>query len=372
MRIIFPRVGSSVTYLIFSKFFKRRSTLDIFHRKPSLVIMSICSQPIPRQQRRLTVSLHYTIPTERFTKGHYQWAAPDSDVYRAWYVANVRVDHQQDYPQIPEAVWTVQLTVEQRGQQVTARVLPQDAHKDVKATSELTVQCTVRANSGASSTVAIGQDGWTEAYPDQPSSDLSTLVAPILHKPTGHVTGYTLRGGQLVYVTLAFDIATPRADLEALLISGRFTDCILVSSDHKAFPVHRAILAALSPVFAATFQHELTEKLTGVCRLGDIDGDLLETLLRYTYGRGRLSAQDRVEDLWMVADRYDMGYLRAECEDIMAADVDADNASYYATLARELGLSDLRQRAEEMVQDRRVPWRGPYMDGGCYRSLPSV
>ena len=72
-------------------------------------------------------------------------------------------------------------------------------------------------------------------------------------------------------------------DFKNLLESGIHSDIILVVKG-KEFPVHKAILSARSPVFAAMFEHEDTKEANeGKVEITDILDDVFQELLNYTY-----------------------------------------------------------------------------------------
>lgn len=71
-------------------------------------------------------------------------------------------------------------------------------------------------------------------------------------------------------------------DLSGLFESQKFSDVILCVSG-KEFFVHKAILAARSPVFAAMFEHEMEEKKQNRVDITDMDYDVLREMLRFIY-----------------------------------------------------------------------------------------
>ena len=87
-------------------------------------------------------------------------------------------------------------------------------------------------------------------------------------------------------------LARLASDQWDLLRSQTGSDYTLISCDGHAFPVHRAILSARSPVFAAMLQHEFLEKKTGENRLEDVGRKALEVLLEFIYS-GTITKQEK-------------------------------------------------------------------------------
>lgn len=115
------------------------------------------------------------------------------------------------------------------------------------------------------------------------------------------------------------------ADMEALLTEGRLADAVLVA-DGREWRVHKAILVARSPVFAAMFEHDMAESKSSRVTIGDVSADVLDQVLRYMY-TGKV---DHIRvlgvDLLAVADRYALPRLKALCEEELARSVSHDNA----------------------------------------------
>ena len=84
-------------------------------------------------------------------------------------------------------------------------------------------------------------------------------------------------------------------DLGKLLDDGSFSDFALIVGDQR-FPVHKAILAARSPVFAAMFGHnEMDENKNGVVQIKDLEPEVLKEMLKFIY-TGKTSLLDTMAD----------------------------------------------------------------------------
>jgi len=91
-------------------------------------------------------------------------------------------------------------------------------------------------------------------------------------------------------------------DLSGLFESQKFSDVILCVGG-KEFFVHKAILAARSPVFAAMFEHEMEEKKQNRVDITDMDPEVLREMLRFIY-TGKAPFLDKLDaELLAAADK---------------------------------------------------------------------
>ena len=72
------------------------------------------------------------------------------------------------------------------------------------------------------------------------------------------------------------------SQIEQLHQNQTLTDLTILVGEHR-FPVHRAILAARSPVFAAMFSHEMREKAEKEVRVEELDAEVFQNLLSFIY-----------------------------------------------------------------------------------------
>ena len=84
--------------------------------------------------------------------------------------------------------------------------------------------------------------------------------------------------------------------------TGKFSDAKICIGE-KEFNVHRTILAARSPVFAAMFEHDCEENRQNMVRISDIDADVFQDLLRYTYSAKIPSLDKYPSELFIAADK---------------------------------------------------------------------
>ncbi len=96
-------------------------------------------------------------------------------------------------------------------------------------------------------------------------------------------------------------------------IAKEFTDVEFLIGD-QSFPAHRFILSARSPVFAAMFNSGMAEAQTGQVRIdGDVDVNIFRNFLEFLYV-GALKSFDGKEELFALADKYQVETLLVLCK----------------------------------------------------------
>ena len=101
---------------------------------------------------------------------------------------------------------------------------------------------------------------------------------------------------------------------EELFENMKFSD-VTFNVRGQEFRAHKAILSVRSPVFAAMFQHQTKENVTGSVDVHDIEPEVFNIMLRYIYTGQVLSRQmeEVATELLSTADKYLLGKLKYEC-----------------------------------------------------------
>ncbi|KAH9388988.1 hypothetical protein TYRP_008337 [Tyrophagus putrescentiae] len=137
-------------------------------------------------------------------------------------------------------------------------------------------------------------------------------------------------------------------DLGGLFESQKFSDAILCVGKEE-FYVHKAVLAARSPVFAAMFQHEMEEKKQNRVEITDVDPVVLREMLRFIY-TGKSSNLDKMEaDLLSAADKYDLERLKVMCEESLCSNLSVESAAEVLILADMHSANQLKAHAIEYI-----------------------
>lgn len=97
-----------------------------------------------------------------------------------------------------------------------------------------------------------------------------------------------------------------------LLENDKFVDCVLKIQD-KEFPCHRLVLAASSPFFKAMFLSDLEESKKREIVLKDVEPGVMGMILRYLYTSDINLTEQNVQDIFMVANMYQIPSIFSVC-----------------------------------------------------------
>lgn len=97
-----------------------------------------------------------------------------------------------------------------------------------------------------------------------------------------------------------------------LLENEKFVDCVLKIQD-KEFPCHRLVLAASSPFFKAMFLSDLEESKKREIVLRDVEPGIMGMILHYLYTSDIDLTEQNVQDIFMVANMYQIPSIFSVC-----------------------------------------------------------
>ncbi|XP_029309853.1 kelch-like protein 40a [Cottoperca gobio] len=97
-----------------------------------------------------------------------------------------------------------------------------------------------------------------------------------------------------------------------LLENDKFVDCVLKIQEEK-FPCHRLVLAASSPFFKAMFLSDLEESKNREIVLKDVEPGVMGMILRYLYTSDINLTEQNVQDIFMVANMYQIPSIFSVC-----------------------------------------------------------
>lgn len=114
-------------------------------------------------------------------------------------------------------------------------------------------------------------------------------------------------------------------DLETLLDTKQYSDMIL-SVGESELPVHKAILAARSPVFGAMFAHSSTREVQeGRVLIEDAQKEAVVSFIRYLY-TGLIPPNEQLTDeLLALADKYEVPLLKDACDLMLTHSLNVEN-----------------------------------------------
>lgn len=102
----------------------------------------------------------------------------------------------------------------------------------------------------------------------------------------------------------------------------------------KEFRAHKLVLVARSPVFAAMFKHETSEKRTGIIHINDCDPDSFHEFLEYLYcGKLESISFRSAYHLYQISDKYNVQGLKPFCVEYMMHCITEENLCDVVKLA---------------------------------------
>ncbi|CAI4231479.1 unnamed protein product [Auanema sp. JU1783] len=137
-------------------------------------------------------------------------------------------------------------------------------------------------------------------------------------------------------------------DLAILFENRTFSDCTLVaakSQPEQTFHVHKAILAARSPVFHAMFEHKMSEYVKNEVTIDDVEPEVLKEMINYMYTGNSQNVEQMAQHLIAAADKYQLDRLKVMCEQSLCSALTADNACVTLVLADLYNAEQLRNHA---------------------------
>lgn len=106
-------------------------------------------------------------------------------------------------------------------------------------------------------------------------------------------------------------------NFKSLLLNKESCDTTLLVKD-KEYKAHRAVLMARSSVFAAMFQHETSEKQTGIVNIPDCDPETFEEFLEFLYtGKLEKPLPHSTMHLYETSEKYNVQELKALCSEFL-------------------------------------------------------
>jgi len=135
-------------------------------------------------------------------------------------------------------------------------------------------------------------------------------------------------------------------DYLKLLNDDLLTDFVIRVGE-KEIRVHKAILAARSPVFAAMMQHDNTsEAKTGTLVIKDVDFAVVKEMLNFIYsGKSSPEANELATGLLIAADKYRLDELKNHCERCLIQSLNSENACELLIIGDMYRADRIRQRA---------------------------
>ncbi|XP_053294670.1 kelch-like protein 40a [Pleuronectes platessa] len=136
-----------------------------------------------------------------------------------------------------------------------------------------------------------------------------------------------------------------------LLENDKFVDCVLKIQE-KEFPCHRLVLAASSPFFKAMFLSDLEESKKREIVLKDVEPVVMGMILRYLYTSDISLTEQNVQDIFMVANMYQIPSIFSVCVSYLQEKLVLGNCLAIFRLGLLLDCPRLTVRAQEFICER--------------------
>lgn len=136
-----------------------------------------------------------------------------------------------------------------------------------------------------------------------------------------------------------------------LLENEKFVDCILKIKD-KEFPCHRLVLAASSPFFKAMFLSDLEESKKREIVLRDVEPGVMGMILRYLYTSDINLTEQNVQDIFVVANMYQIPSIFSVCVSYLQEKMVLGNCLAILRLGLLLDCSRLVLAARDFICER--------------------
>ncbi|XP_055721837.1 kelch-like protein 40a [Salvelinus fontinalis] len=136
-----------------------------------------------------------------------------------------------------------------------------------------------------------------------------------------------------------------------LLENQKFVDCVLKIKDRE-FPCHRLVLAASSPFFKAMFLSNLEEGGKKEIVLKDVEPGVMAMILRYIYTSDINLTEQNVQDIFMVANMYQIPSIFSVCVSYLQEKLVLGNCLAIFRLGLLLDCPRLAFTAREFICER--------------------
>lgn len=136
-----------------------------------------------------------------------------------------------------------------------------------------------------------------------------------------------------------------------LLENDKFVDCVLKIKD-KEYPCHRLVLAASSPFFKAMFLSDLEESKKREIVLKDVEPTVMGMILRYLYTSDINLTEQNVQDIFMVANMYQIPSIFSVCVSYLQEKLVLGNCLAIFRLGLLLDCPRLALAAREFICER--------------------
>lgn len=138
------------------------------------------------------------------------------------------------------------------------------------------------------------------------------------------------------------------SDFETFLNNEKFSDVKFIV-DGREFYAHKIILSKSSEIFAAMFEHDMKENLTGTVVIKDISCEIFMEMFSFVYS-GKVNNIEKIaESLYVAADKYALGELMSRCVNYLCSSLSTNNAVERLQFAVTHGVNKLKVTAIDFI-----------------------
>ncbi|XP_043287596.1 TD and POZ domain-containing protein 4-like [Venturia canescens] len=136
---------------------------------------------------------------------------------------------------------------------------------------------------------------------------------------------------------------------ETLYEKKTFSDVTFVFDD-KELPAHKVVLALRSKVFEAMFLSDMKEKDTSTVEIVDTTAEIFEEFLKYLYTGELNDLKNKVEEMLLLADKYQVCELKDLCENFLLENISEGNVIKNFFVADKYRCATLKKKALNILE----------------------
>lgn len=137
-------------------------------------------------------------------------------------------------------------------------------------------------------------------------------------------------------------------DLNSTFENPKYTD-VIFNVDGREIKAHKFILASRNEVFAAMFEHNMTETLTNRIEINDIDYNIFRELLRFIYTGKIMSLKKYAFGLFAAANKYCINDLKTKSMEIICNNITPTTAIEILLLGDLYDCSRMKKAAIDSI-----------------------
>uniref|UniRef100_A0A0K0FN34 Speckle-type POZ protein-like (inferred by orthology to a human protein) n=1 Tax=Strongyloides venezuelensis TaxID=75913 RepID=A0A0K0FN34_STRVS len=129
-----------------------------------------------------------------------------------------------------------------------------------------------------------------------------------------------------------------------------FTDYIIKVKDTE-IKVHKAVLAARSPVFCEIFNNKLEKCQTNFMEIKDFRAEVVREMLRYIYTDEVSDIQNMASEMLEIANKYELHRLKSIAAKYLCSDLNIENVCERFILSEAYSSRELKDMVQKFIID---------------------